>query len=84
MVGKTWTTDAIYRETQKLIEERKKQGCLAVEMECAAAFAVAQFRNIPIIQFLYGADNLDSETWEPRDLAEHGRTKCGKYATLAL
>lgn len=53
VIGKTWTTDAIYRETRRVLEARKRQGCLAVEMECAAAYAVAQFRKIPILQFLY-------------------------------
>ena len=32
--GKTWTSDAIYRETLPLIQERKQEGCIAVEMEC--------------------------------------------------
>jgi uridine phosphorylase len=33
--AKTWTTDAIYRETYKNKELRKKAGCITVEMECA-------------------------------------------------
>ena len=84
VLGKTWTTDAIYRETEELIRERKAQGCIAVEMECAAAFAVAQFRQIPLIQFLYGADNLDTSKWEPRDLAEYGYSNADQYLTLAF
>lgn len=84
VIGKTWTTDAFYRETPRLLEERKKQGCLCVEMECSASLAVAQFRNIKIIQFLYGADNLDSEKWEPRDLTDYGIHYCEKYIALAL
>lgn len=83
-VGKVWTTDAIYRETAELIEERKKQGCIAVEMECSASLAVAKFRNIPIIQFFYGADNLDSDTWEIRDLTDYGLSLSDKYMTIAL
>lgn len=72
------------RETEELIRERKAQGCIAVEMECAAAFAVAQFRQIPLIQFLYGADNLDTSKWEPRDLAEYGYSNADQYLTLAF
>ncbi len=84
VVGKVWTSDAIYRETQELIEERKMQGCIAVEMECSASLAVAGFRNIPILQFFYGADNLDSDKWEPRDLTDYG-VSCGdKYMAIAL
>lgn len=84
VIGKVWTTDAIYRETQSVIEERKTQGCIAVEMEGAASLAVAGFRHIPMIQFFYGADNLDSDKWEPKDLTDYGK-KCGnKYMTIAL
>lgn len=82
--GKTWTTDAIYRETAEVIAERKETGCLCVEMECAAAMAVAKFRDIPFAQFLYGADNLDSDSWEPRDLAEYGLSGAEKYMALAF
>ncbi len=84
VLGKIWTTDAIYRETPEAIEERKKQGCIAVEMECPASLAVAKFRNIPLIQFFYGADNLDSEKWEIRDLADYGLRMSDQYMTIAL
>lgn len=84
VVGKIWTTDAIYRETPSVIEERKAQGCIAVEMECSASLAIARFRKIPIIQFFYGADNLDSDKWEPRDLTDYGISNSNKYMTIAL
>src|SRR5262249_23005595 len=44
LVAKTWTTDAMYRETMDKIKRRREEGCLAVEMEAAAFFAVAKFR----------------------------------------
>lgn len=84
VVGKVWTTDAIYRETPEAIEARKKQGCIAVEMECSASLAVARFRNVPIIQFFYGADNLDADRWEIRDLTDYGLRSSDKYMTIAL
>lgn len=82
--GKTWTTDAIYRETRSLISERKAAGCIAVEMECAAALAVTQFRKLSFAQFLFGADNLDTAQWEPRDLVEYGLSSAEKYLALAF
>ena len=82
--GKTWTSDAIYRETIPPIQERKKAGCLAVEMECASMLAVAKYRHIPFIQFLYGADNLSSDTWEIRDLNLYGLSNAEKYMVLAF
>ena len=65
--GKTWTTDAFYRETKNNMEKRKKEGCIAVEMEVSACQAVADFRGIEFYNFLYRADNLDSSKWQ-RDL----------------
>lgn len=70
-VGKVWTTDAFYRETPDRVAERKAQGCLAVEMECSALAALAQFRGKRIAQFLYAADNLDAEVWDARSLSNH-------------
>jgi len=52
-------------------------------MECAAALAVTQFRKVSFAQFLYGADNLDSSEWEPRDLIEYGLSNAEKYFALA-
>ena len=66
--ARTWTTDAIYRETRANMEKRKSEGCAVVEMECASVMAVGQFRNVPVYQFLYAADCLDAEHWDPRML----------------
>ena len=82
--GKTWTSDAIYRETLPLIRERRQAGCIAVEMECASMLAAAKYRHIPFIQFLYGADNLSSEKWDIRDLASYGLSNAEKYMVLAF
>ena len=69
--GKTWTTDAFYRETRGRIARRKEEGCLTVEMEAAALFAVAQFRGVAIGQILYGGDDISGIEWDAR---EHGQT----------
>jgi uridine phosphorylase len=65
-VGKTWTTDAPYRETAKKIAKRRQEGCLTVEMESAALIAVAQFRNVAFGQALYGGDDLSGAEWDHR------------------
>jgi uridine phosphorylase len=67
LLAKTWTTDALFRETRTRAERRRAEGCLTVEMEAAAFFAVAQFRDVPFGQILYGGDNLDAEEWDRRD-----------------
>lgn len=65
-LGKTWTTDAPYRETPKKIAQRKAEGCLTVEMEAAGMMAVAQFRGVQFGQILYGGDDLSGENWDNR------------------
>lgn len=66
IVAKTWTTDAIYRETATKIQRRRAEGCLAVEMEAAAFFAVAQFRHVMFGQILYGGDDISGAEWDSR------------------
>lgn len=61
--AKTWTTDAFYRETKDKVALRVSEGCVTVEMEVAAFFAVAKFRNVKLGQILYGGDDLSGEEW---------------------
>lgn len=65
-IGKTWTTDAFYRETKAKLARRKAQGCQFVDMECSAVLAWAQFRDIEIYPFFYTADDLDQAEWNRR------------------
>ena len=65
-LGKTWTTDAPYRETPNKIARRKEEGCLTVEMESAGLIAVAQFRGVIFGQVLYGGDDLSGPEWDHR------------------
>ena len=65
--GKTWTTDAIYRETPNMIELRRNEGCITVEMEAAAFFAVSKYHNIPLAQLLYAGDDVSGEEWDSRN-----------------
>lgn len=67
LTGKTWTTDAPYRETRDKVRLRREEGCLTVEMEAAAFFAVARFRGVVFAQMLYGGDDVSGANWEHRD-----------------
>lgn len=69
-VGKTWTTDAIYRETRSRIARRKAEGCLTVEMECAAFLAVAKFRGVRFGQLLATGDDVSGNEWDARRSSE--------------
>lgn len=70
--GKTWTTDAIYRETKGRRNARMADGCDVVEMEAAAFFAVAQFREITLGQVVYGGDLVIPEGWDGREWHKRG------------
>lgn len=66
LLTKTWTTDAIYRETRQSAKAYLSEGCLAVEMEAAAFFAIAHFRGVEFGQILYGGDAVIPEAWDGR------------------
>ena len=82
--GRVWTTDAIYRETRGNMEKRKADGCIAVDMECASAMAVAQFRGASVYQFLYAEDSLDGDAWDPRTMGDVPASDYEKYLRVAL
>ena len=65
-IGKTWTTDAPYRETPGKILKRQKEGCAVVEMEAAGLMAVAEFRGVDFGQIVYSGDDLSGEEWDNR------------------
>ena len=66
--GRTWSTDALYRETRGKMERLKQDGCVVVEMECAGAQAVCDFRGMELYYFLISGDLLDAEEWDARIL----------------
>ncbi len=67
IVGKTWTTDAFYRETKEKIKRRLFEGCITVEMEFTALLAVSKYREVSFAQILYSGDDLSGEVWNGRD-----------------
>lgn len=81
---RTWTTDAIYRETRANMERRRAEGCRVVEMECASTAAVALYRGVEFYQFVYGADSLDGDEWDARDLIEGHNEMGGAIVDLAM
>lgn len=82
--GRVWTTDAFYRETRNNMAKRKADGCVAVDMECASAMAVAQFRGASVYQFLYAEDSLDGDAWDPRTMGDVPASDYEKYLRVAL
>lgn len=75
-LGKTWTTDSFYRETEGNIEKRKADGCISVEMECAGIQAMCDFRGLEFYTFFTSGDLLDAPKWDVRHKAgEHKGTQ---------
>ncbi len=74
-IGKTWTTDGVYRETRSKVKQRKEEGCITVEMETAAFFAVAQFRKVTFGQLLYGGDDVSGQEWDTRNWHSQASTR---------
>ena len=64
--GKTWTTDAVHRETRANFEKRKAEGCISVEMECASVQAMCDFRGLNVYFFFTSGDLLDAPKWDER------------------
>ena len=75
IIGKTWTTDGVYRETPTRIARRRDEGCHVVEMEAAAFFAIAQFRGVRFGQLLYGGDDLTGDAWDGRNWQKESSTR---------
>ena len=61
--GTVWTTDAPYRETWRQLDHYGKEGVLAVEMQAASLFALAQARHaqIAVVAHVSNATNHEGE-----------------------
>lgn len=65
VVGSTWTTDAPYRETGAEVEHFRDEGILTVDMEAAAVFAVATYRDVAAGAVFCVSDVLSLDDWKP-------------------
>ena len=63
--GTSWSTDAPYRETREEVAAYQAQGVLAVDMEVAALYAVAQARGVAAASVLVVGDSLAGGQWRP-------------------
>jgi uridine phosphorylase len=56
--GASWTTDAPFRETMSMIETCRAHDILAVEMEAAALYALAQAKQYNIVCFAHVTNQM--------------------------
>jgi uridine phosphorylase len=56
--GASWTTDAPFRETETAIAAYRAEGIVAVEMEAAALYALAEAKHYAIICFAHVTNQM--------------------------
>jgi purine-nucleoside phosphorylase len=56
--GTCWTTDALLRETRQIVEAKRKQGALAVDMVSSALLTIAQLHQVKAGSILAVSDNV--------------------------
>jgi uridine phosphorylase len=56
--GTVWTTDALLRETRQIVEAKRKEGAIAVDMVSSALLTIAQTYGIKAGSILAVSDNL--------------------------
>lgn len=68
VLGKSWTTDALYMETANKVLARKNEGCISVEMESSGLQAICDFYGYELYTFFFGADLFEGECWSKSKL----------------
>ena len=58
---------------------RVAEGCIVVEMEASAFFALAQFRGVTCGQVVYGGDLVSPEGWDFRDWVQRGDVRTALF-----
>ncbi|MFD9688400.1 nucleoside phosphorylase [Kitasatospora sp. NPDC059088] len=61
-IGGTWTTDALYRETEAEVSRYATEGLLTADMEAAAVLTVAEYRSASAAAAFAVADSLAQRT----------------------
>jgi len=70
--GKSWTTDAPYRETATAITKAKDYGAVAVEMEAAALYAFSAVKEKSVICYAHLTNHMAREGDDFEKGAENG------------
>jgi uridine phosphorylase len=56
--GTVWTTDALLRETKELVEAKRKEGAIAVDMVSSTLLTIAQLHKVRAASILAVSDNV--------------------------
>src|SRR5580704_524194 len=83
-VGRTWTTDAFFRETRSRVNRRIDEHCSVVDMESSAFIAVAKYRGLRFAQLLYAGDSLAGDEWDSRSWSDARGVREERFRVSAL
>jgi purine-nucleoside phosphorylase len=67
-LGKTWTTDAPFRETPQKIRRAFEAGCISVDMEASALYTISEYYQKKIAGIFIATDVITEEKWIPRSI----------------
>jgi purine-nucleoside phosphorylase len=70
--GRSWTTDAPYRETPSAIASAISKGADCVEMEASALYAFSKARNKPVVCFAHLTNSMAQQNVDFEKGAENG------------
>ena len=70
--GETWTTSAMYRETETEVERYRDEGVVTLCMETAALWAVCEYRGVDTATVHEVGDYLAPDEWTPTSGGERG------------
>lgn len=82
--GSSWTTDAPFRETSRLIDARREEGIIAVEMEAAALLAMAEALDKRVICLAHITNAMATRTDDFEKGGDDGNEAALKVCATAL
>lgn len=71
-IGKSWTTDAPYRETASSILQARSLGADAVEMEASALYAFSKARSADVVCYAHVTNSMAQQRGDFEKGAENG------------
>jgi uridine phosphorylase len=80
--GRILSTDALYRETPRLVRHYQGLGVLGLDLELAALFAVGRYRRVPVAALAVVSDELGDLTF--RDGTRSPQFRQAREAALAI
>jgi uridine phosphorylase len=82
--GLSWTTDAPFRETERLIASRRLEGIVSVEMEAAALLTLGKVLNKPVVCLAHVTNTMATREEDFEKGGETGLEEALKVCELAL